>query len=475
MSFELRAIVSFLPKPRRMLLAVLLATLAIFAGLIATITLQLRGRLRTEVLRREAEAIHAVALMQLGPADARLAQFGGAEFAIDDLFAAVLESSRLRGVLAVQLFDAAGTLREAKPLPPEDAEKAAWWGRAVARPTAMFVARGSLEAVSPLLAVQSREGSSLPLLDIAVPLQREAGAAALGVARYWVDGAGVAAEFARLDGSLLRQAGLAFAGGAALVLGVLMWAFARLAESNRRLQERSADLARANEELDFAAKTGALGAISAHLIHGLKNPLAGIEGFVFETVLSSPDALRGDACRTAIETTRRLRALVAEVTTVLKEETDGTGDYPVLVSDVVEAARGRAAPAAEQAGIELGAIATPEAGITARVANLAGLVLSNLIANAIEAAPREATIAIAARAVDGRVEFIVRDTGPGLPAAVQAELFRPVRSTKRGGGGVGLAISLRLAKHAGGNLELLRSTPAGTEFRLTVPAVAPVR
>ena len=37
------------------------------------------------------------------------------------------------------------------------------------------------------------------------------------------------------------------------------------------------------------------------------------------------------------------------------------------------------------------------------------------------------------------------------------------------GGGVGLAISLRLAKHAGGNLELVRSDAGGTEFRLSVP------
>jgi C4-dicarboxylate-specific signal transduction histidine kinase len=71
----------------------------------------------------------------------------------------------------------------------------------------------------------------------------------------------------------------------------------------------------------------------------------------------------------------------------------------------------------------------------------------------------------------GRVEFLVRDRGPGLPPAVQSQLFRPVRSDKRGGGGVGLAISLRLARHAGGNLELVRSDERGTEFRLSVPAL----
>jgi signal transduction histidine kinase len=259
-------------------------------------------------------------------------------------------------------------------------------------------------------------------------------------------------------------------GGAALVAFVLAWAFSRLAAAQQRLVEQSADLARANEELDFAAKTGALGAISAHLIHGLKNPLAGIEGFVVETATGTPAAMRGDACRAAIETTRRLRALVSEVTTVLRDETDGTAEYPVPAVEVVAAARMRALPAAEQAGVKLETSGEPELVVSARVANLAGLVFANLITNAIEASTHGAVIRIeAARAGEG-VAFFVRDAGPGISPGLQADLFRPVRSTKRGGGGVGLAISHRLAKHAGGSLELVRSDASGTEFRLLVPA-----
>ena len=56
-----------------------------------------------------------------------------------------------------------------------------------------------------------------------------------------------------MDRGLALQAGLAFVAGAALVAFILSWAFARLAEANRRLVEQSVDLARANEELDFAA------------------------------------------------------------------------------------------------------------------------------------------------------------------------------------------------------------------------------
>jgi signal transduction histidine kinase len=458
------------PKPRRVLLAVTLATIAIFGGLVALITWQLRAQLRESVLRREAEAIHAVALMQSSRLDEGLAEFGP-EFIIEDLFAAVLESSKLRGVVAVQLFDAKGVLRKSSTIAPDDVEETRWWTNALAKPEARYVAKGTLEMAAPLEAVRTGASDYLPLLDIAVPLHGEEPATGLlGVARYWVEGGTVAAEFARMDRGLATQAGIAFVSGAALVALVLAWAFARLGAANRQLLEQSVDLARANQELDFAAKTGALGAISAHLIHGLKNPLAGIEGFVAETATGGADADRGEACRTAIETTRRLRALVTEVTTVLRDESDGAASYPVPILEVVEAARARVLPAAETAEIAVSVTADRDVVVVARVANLAGLVLANLVTNAIEASPRGAAVTIEARRTADGVEFYVRDTGPGLPPAVQSGLFRPVRSSKRGGGGVGLAISLRLAKHAGGNLELVRSDPQGTAFRLVVPA-----
>ena len=460
-------------NPRRVLVVVTLATIAIFGGLVALMTWQLRGRLREAVLRREAEAIHAVALMQLARVEGRLSEFGP-EFAIDDLFAAVLESSKLRGVLAVQLFDINGVLRESSTIPPDDAEASKWWPNRLHVARARFIPDGTLQMAAPLEALRSGATGRVPLLEIAVPLRSaDSVSTPRAVARYWILGSNVANEFALMDRGLAVQAGIAFTAGAALVAFVLAWAFARLAAANRLLVEQSADLARANEELDFAAKTGALGAISAHLIHGLKNPLAGLEGFVADTATGAPDAFRGEACRTAMETTHRLRALVTEVTTVLRDESDGTGDYPVPVAEVVEAAATRARANAEQAGIRIAVGTDADLVVSARVANLAGLVLANLVANAIEASPRGGMVQIEARRSSDRdgVDILVRDTGRGLPPHVQSELFRPVRSTKRGGGGVGLAISLRLAKHAGGTLELVRSDTRGTEFRLLVPAM----
>jgi signal transduction histidine kinase len=298
----------------------------------------------------------------------------------------------------------------------------------------------------------------------------EGTAAARGTARYWIDGTALDTEFGRMDRALLLQAGIAWGAAAAAVGLILAWAFARLTRANEEVAARSADLARANQELAFAAKTGAVGAISAHLIHGLKNPLAGLEGFVLENAATAAAPVDGEAWRTAVDTTRRLRELVNEVTTVLRDEAGDAPQYRVPVNEVLDAVVSRTAPAANTAGVGLELSPPPPIEISARAANLARLVLVNLTANAIEASPRGGRVRLEARLADGAVEFLVRDSGPGLAAEIRPRLFQPVPSTKAAGGGIGLAISRQIARHAGGDLQLAESTAQGCTFRLRIPA-----
>lgn len=102
-------------------------------------------------------------------------------------------------------------------------------------------------------------------------------------------------------------------------------------------------------------------------------------------------------------------------------------------------------------------------------------VLTNLIFNAAEAMPEGGEISISSASWQaakgkGSVEIIVRDNGPGLPAAVLDQLYQP-KQTGKGGAhqGLGLSIVGRLVDELGGTMQC-NSSNAGTSFKILLPA-----
>ncbi len=101
-------------------------------------------------------------------------------------------------------------------------------------------------------------------------------------------------------------------------------------------------------------------------------------------------------------------------------------------------------------------------------------VLHNLIANAIDAlktgrADTEREISVAAVVESEQYVLIsVADNGPGVPAEIAAQLFRPFATSKPQGMGLGLAISKSIIEGHGGRLWLEPAAP-GSIFRFTLP------
>jgi signal transduction histidine kinase len=99
-------------------------------------------------------------------------------------------------------------------------------------------------------------------------------------------------------------------------------------------------------------------------------------------------------------------------------------------------------------------------------------VLANLLRNAVEAGAR--SIQVSAQHNSPTLSAVIADDGPGLPDAVQADLFRPFAgSRRRGGTGLGLAIARDLMVAHGGTIELVETGAAGTTFRLTLRIAPP--
>lgn len=445
------------------------ATTLGFAFVASALTLRLRTDLRAQILQREAEALASMVALQQDRASAELASLGlQAEPA--DLFPFLLETSRLRGVIALRLFDERGELRDALPMPATALVAARDLpllrrGEKLARFHPHVVA-DSLRTGDPEFAVEA----GAPLLEINVPLHHAGHGAFAGAAQYWIDGAPMEAEFARLDRNLLVRAGSTALLGAAIVLAAFAWAFRRLRAAHRELQARSEDLARANHEFSLAAKTSAVGAITAHLLHGIKNPLEGLEGYVSgQPNAADTNSAAGEEWRAAMETTQRIRTLVNEVLAILREEQAGGAKYRITLAELLASAEEKIRPFAHTRGVSFSGRRDDDAELPGRRAHLVLLVLDNLLRNACEAAPPGGRVSLTVTRRGADALFLVEDNGPGLTPAIRDHIFQPVKSTKPGGGGIGLVLSHQLAQHAGSLLSLEKSDATGCRFRLAVP------
>jgi signal transduction histidine kinase len=100
-------------------------------------------------------------------------------------------------------------------------------------------------------------------------------------------------------------------------------------------------------------------------------------------------------------------------------------------------------------------------------------VLVNLLSNAIKFTPEHGSIRVSARRSTAWVEVDVADSGRGIPVEEQTAIFESYTQgdrSRRDGTGLGLSLSRRLIELMGGELALVESSPAGSTFRVRIPA-----
>ncbi len=130
-----------------------------------------------------------------------------------------------------------------------------------------------------------------------------------------------------------------------------------------------------------------------------------------------------------------------------------------------------------KAGVAVGRSYAPDLPAIEAYGSELNQVWTNLIDNAIHAMSGTGDLAITATPAPGGEGVVVeiRDSGPGIPEAVQAHVFDPFFTTKDVGAGTGLGlyISRSIVERHGGRLELASGDPGQTTFRVTLPARLP--
>jgi two-component system OmpR family sensor kinase len=126
-------------------------------------------------------------------------------------------------------------------------------------------------------------------------------------------------------------------------------------------------------------------------------------------------------------------------------------------------------PLAQAKRIDLGVTSTGDANVRASEVDL-GILIKNLVDNAIRYTPERGRIDLSIHQRDGVVQLQIADTGPGIPAAERERVFDPfyrVLGNEQVGSGLGLSIVQTIAKRIGARVELADVMPRGLRVTIT--------
>lgn len=458
----------FVPRTRRTFAVGLGLALAVLATTILVGSLFVRTLVRQQIAQRDAEALYATTLME----QLNAANENGTEFRNDEQigFDAAVLASRLRGVMGIRLYGLNGRFKDSFPvnIMPQPLGRAPLSSVRAAKPHSEFTPDMPLSDVFIYLP-QFATGhvARVPVLEVTVPLHGRDPQKVIAAAQFIVEGASIAGEYAHLDQHLTQIGVLTFVIAGGLLVGLMWPALRHVEKLNRELAQRSERLLRANEELALAARAAAIGAVSAHLMHGLKNPLANLSEFVASRA-GGTQVLDNADLQDALTAARRMQSLVEQTLEVLAD-LRWQPTYEMSVAELVDAVRRRVEPLAVKRQVQLHLHVNADKSLASRLANLTSLILVTLLENAVEATPAGETVTFTVATEQDGLVFRVRDHGPGFPEHLRKQLFLPCKSTKEGGSGLGLAISKQIADYLGARLELEASSPQGCVFTLNLP------
>lgn len=204
---------------------------------------------------------------------------------------------------------------------------------------------------------------------------------------------------------------------------------------------------------------------TADAAHELRTPIAAIRAQAQVALGAGEDvAGRRHALQATLAGCDRATHLVEQLLTLARLE--AAPALPALPLDLNELARRVLAELAPAALARQQQLALEAAG-PCRVAGqelLLGVLLRNLVDNALRYSPDGATVRVSLNTQGGQVVLAVEDSGPGLASAEADRLgerfYRPPGQTQAGSG-LGWSIVRRIAQVSGAQIELGRSPQLG--------------
>jgi len=243
------------------------------------------------------------------------------------------------------------------------------------------------------------------------------------------------------------------------------------------------------KDLENSARLAELGKISASYIHELKNPLTAIIGYV-QLLLMQVQNERKSGHLFGEDFENYLSIVEREITRCCRlsnnflsfSTSNNLEMVPVNLNDLIRESMEVLAPQAKVKDITIRQ--RLDSTLHAPVCNPDSFkqVFLNIALNAIDALGEGDSLTIISRTgiraknednqIDGKLEVIFEDNGPGISEEDLEHIFESYFSTKdnkNGNSGLGLAISKQIVENHGGKIEVTSELGRGTTVTISLP------
>ncbi len=244
-------------------------------------------------------------------------------------------------------------------------------------------------------------------------------------------------------------------------------------EAYRRLEadmeQRTRSAKQLEAQLRNQEKLAAVGVLASGIAHDIANPLASMSSEL-EMLESESDLER------IRESLGVVRVHISRISRTLRDMTDfarrrGEESGPIAVSAAVEDALRMVRHDPRARRVRIIVELAPSLPPVRMVEDHLVMVLVNLILNSFDAMPDGGELTVKAEPAPEGVHLVVRDSGCGMDEEVRRRATEPLFTTKPGGHGTGLGLSVStdVLRAAGGTLEIESSPGAGTTVHLRLP------
>jgi signal transduction histidine kinase len=207
--------------------------------------------------------------------------------------------------------------------------------------------------------------------------------------------------------------------------------------------------------------------------HELRTPITIIQGQL--EVLEDDPEERAKTLEIVMDELDRMSRFVNDLLLLARAERPDflnleTIDVEMISRELLAKASSLAPRAWSMEGVGKGRVVMDRQRVTQAVMQLAH--------NAAQHTEEGSEIALGSAVVDGEARFWVKDSGPGIPARDQADIFDRFRRGSRGrktseGAGLGLSIVKAIAEAHHGRVELESRPGAGATFAVVIPVDQP--